>query len=575
MTESPFARVNQEAPIMAVLKSCYPEIRGKNKDYCSPFRADSDPSFHVYDGVGSDGRPENHCYDFGTLTRYTPIDITRLRYGLTIKEAAERLNQEYQCGAVFTTRKPDKRTVEKARKRHQAIAAMFTDENARRLRDAGKEKEADAIDRTAELWELFAFEDEAPDVSVETMERRAVDIFGANAVHDELVDAGLESVSDVKMLMRRASEFNKIPVRFLWFPFLPVCEYSLMAAPGGTGKGMAAGLIAACVSKGVPLPEEQECPAPLRAFDPHEPHDVLFISSEDTGDAISARLEISGADLERVTVIGKNDVPKLGLNLADPSGLMRLQEMITENGAALTILDPIQAFLGDTDINKMANVRGIMAGISRAAEYTNSAILLIGHTRKGNDGDLNDSVTGSVDIVNAARSVFCITKDFEDPNPQSDNRLIVHTKINGARLAKSLRFRIETGAIQREGATVEVGGGRFAEGDKLHSEVSREVIETARMMKMTVRRYLEVRDTELSDYAELVEALRLEAERMRRDRDTEWRQHCEKIPGMKNPYKVTVSKIAPKLAFEGILIEYRDQVKVENVNRAGVVLKVK
>lgn len=576
MIESPFATVNRNAPVLAVLKSCYPEIKGKNKDYHSPFRPDSDPSLHVYDGVGSDGKPENHCYDFGTLTRYTPIDIYRLRWGVTIKEAAERLNQEYQCGAVFNTRKPDKRRVQKAQTRHEVISSMFSEENAKILRNAGYRDKAEALEATETLWELYAFEEDAPDESVSVIEQRAIDIFGANAVHGELVDAGIESVSDVSILLRKASDFSGIPYKFLWYPFLPVREYSLMAAPGGSGKGMAMALIASYISRGDRLPEETPCPEALRATDTDEPRKVIIISTEETGDTISEKIEISGGNADNIITLDKEAAPKAGLNLAEPSGISRLKSIIESENAILTIIDPIQGFLDEkTDMNRMASVRSIMASISNVAAETNSSILLIGHTRKGGEGELNDSIAGSVDIVNAARSVFCITPDYEDGDPLTDNRLIIHTKANGARLGKTLRFRIVNDEVIREGQAINVPGGRFAEKDELYSEVTKAAIEEARSMKMSVRKYLQVKETELSEYADLMEALRLEGESMERDRESERKIHCEDLPGIKKPFAVTVSKIAPKLAFEGLTITYKEQVKILGKNKAGIILKKK
>lgn len=568
MIESPYAKVNQNAPIKAVLLTEYPSIKGNGKQYHSPFREDRDPSFHVYE-------EDNHCFDFGTWTNYTPIDLVRIHRGLTIRQAAEALNDEFKCGAVFSDRKPDKRRVRKCEQKHGVISAMISNENnVKILRDAGKDQEADALEKTANVWELYAFEEDAPEESLRIIEQRAIDIFGANAVHGELVDAGLEAVSDVGILARKASDFSGIPVKFLWYPFLPIREYAFMAAPGGSGKGMAAALIASYISAGKPLPEETECPDALRAWDPNEPRNVIIISSEEHGDFISAQVEISGGDPDRIIVIDKEAVPKAGLNLSEPEGLSRLKALIEQYEAALTVIDPIQAFLDKTDINKMASVRAIMAGISNVALETNSAILLIGHTRKGGEGDLNDSISGSVDIVNAARSVFHITRDYEDGNPLTDNRLIIHTKANGSRLGKSLRFRIETGEINREDQSISVPGGVFVT-DDLYSEVTKDVIEEARLMKITVGRYLQIKATELSEFEEVLETIRTEAERMKQNGITETKNHCENIAGLKKPYAVTISKIAPKLSLEGITVKFLEQLKLEKTNKAGILIQRK
>lgn len=313
--------------------------------------------------------------------------------------------------------------------------------------------------------------------------------------------------------LRTASEFDGAPMRFVWYPFIPCGEYSIMAAAGGSGKGMCACLLAAYISRGLPLPEDTPCPDSLRAFPWRIPQNVLFISSEDTGNQIRARLGVSHADLDRVFVVPKEEAA--GLEFSTDSGLKVLEKLIKRSSARLVIIDPMQGFIGgETDMNRTTMMRTILAGISRVAGATNSGILLIAHTsKKAQETDLNGGILGSVETVNAARSVMCIMRDPEDENPFTARRLILHTKANNARLARSIRFEIHEEKRTVNGEEVVEAGGRFS--DDLYSDVTKEVFEEAVRRRVTARELLAMKHHEETEFDDLVDAIREKADELR------------------------------------------------------------
>ena len=72
------------------------------------------------------------------------------------------------------------------------------------------------------------------------------------------------------------------------------------------------------------------------------------------GDTVKPRLIEAEADLDRVLVI---DEAKRELTLSDE----RIEKAITQNGARLIILDPIQAYMGEkTDMNRANEVRPML-----------------------------------------------------------------------------------------------------------------------------------------------------------------------------------------------------------------------
>ena len=74
---------------------------------------------------------------------------------------------------------------------------------------------------------------------------------------------------------------------------------------------------------------------------------MIYQTAEDgLGDTVKPRLIEAEADLDRVLVI---DEAKRELTLSDE----RIEKAITQNGARLIILDPIQAYMGEkTDMNR-------------------------------------------------------------------------------------------------------------------------------------------------------------------------------------------------------------------------------
>lgn len=362
--------------------------------------------------------------------------------------------------------------------------------------------------------------------------------------------------------LRTADQFDGSPMRFVWYPFIPCGEYSIMAAAGGSGKGMAACLISAYLSRGLPLPEDEPCPDSLRAFPYREPQNVLFISSEDTGGQIRARLGVSHADLSRVYVVPKDDAA--GLDFSTGAGLRWLEKTIRDHAVRLVIVDPVQAFIGgETDMNRAAKMRTILSGISRVAGDTKSGILLIAHTsKKAQETDLNGGILGSVETVNAARSVMCIMRDPEDENPFTSKRLILHTKTNNSRLARSVRFEIQEERRIVNGEEVIEAGGRFA--DDLFSSVTKEIFEESVRRRVTARELLTMKRHEETEFDELLGVIRDKAEEIRSEGKTSSSYRYDEFDQFvwagKRPADA-IGRVAFKVIGEGIAL------------RAGILVK--
>ena len=468
----------------------------------------------------------NSFYCFGCSTGGDVITLHRLLKGLPDNgSAANELCQMYELPTDGYTTRTGANQREKKKKQHEALTQCAGGTaNALRIKaEQANEDEVAAKSReNAEMVSasMLDFNEEDPDAGIRLMET-ALRIVGEGESVDEIERQFDPAYTPASPAVRKkhvpvtANHFDGKPTRFVWYPFIPCGEYSVMAAAGGSGKGMCATLIAAYLSRGFDLPEDGKIPDSLRAFPYREPQNVLFISSEDTGNQISSRLRVSNADLNRVLIIPKDDSD--GMDLSVEGGLDELRDLINAHSIRLTIIDPVQAFIGiDTNMNMTAKMRGILSGISKIAEETDSAILLIAHTNKrGQETDLNSGILGSVETVNAARSVMYIMRDPEDDNPFTSDRLILHTKSNHARLARSVRFEIAVQERSIDGEMIKEAGGRFCEISRLYSDVTKELWEEATRRRVSARELLAMKKQEESKFDDLLDLLKEKAEELR------------------------------------------------------------
>ena len=161
---------------------------------------------------------------------------------------------------------------------------------------------------------------------------------------------------------------------------------------------------------------------------------MIYQTAEDgLGDTVKPRLMEAEADLDRVLVI---DEAKRELTLSDE----RIEKAITQNGARLIILDPIQAYMGEkTDMNRANEVRPMFRRLADVAERTGCAVILIGHLNKAAGGQSAYRGLGSIDFRAAARSVLLIGRVKREPNV----RVIVHDKSSLAPEGKPVAFCLD------------------------------------------------------------------------------------------------------------------------------------
>ena len=222
----------------------------------------------------------------------------------------------------------------------------------------------------------------------------------------------------------RMSEVDTQTVEWLWEPYIPFGKVTIVQGNPGEGKTTFALRLAAACTTGGTLPGMKPLP----------PFKVIYQTAEDgLGDTVKPRLIEAEADLDRVLVI---DEAKRELTLSDE----RIEKAITQNGARLIILDPIQAYMGEkTDMNRANEVRPMFRRLADVAERTGCAVILIGHLNKAAGGQSAYRGLGSIDFRAAARSVLLIGRVKREPNV----RVIVHDKSSLAPEGKPVAFCLD------------------------------------------------------------------------------------------------------------------------------------
>lgn len=226
-------------------------------------------------------------------------------------------------------------------------------------------------------------------------------------------------------------------ITWLWWPYIPAGSASMVFGPGGSGKSHIAIDIAARISQGQALPQQKKAlPA----------QNVLIMSAEDEFDRVLVpRLIKAGADLNRIAF------PKTTFTL-DREGLRAVETYMETMTAGIVFIDPIVAYIGGkVDINRANETREFTGGLHQMAMRTGAAIIVVHHSRKGQDGLDFEKAMGSADFNNSVRSVLYTTV------APDGSRIMRHVKSNYSALGSTLAYDFGDKGFEWTGVFDEAG----------------------------------------------------------------------------------------------------------------------
>jgi putative DNA primase/helicase len=215
------------------------------------------------------------------------------------------------------------------------------------------------------------------------------------------------------------------PVEWLWPGRIALGKVTLIAGDPGLGKSFATLDMAARVSCGAPWPDAPGINTMAGGV-------VLLSAEDDTEDTIRPRLDAAGADVRRIFALqavcrNYKEGPAKESAFTLETDLAALEAAILATpGCRLVIIDPITAYLGKTDSNKNAEIRGLIAPLAALAIKHNVAIICITHLNKSANGPAIYRAIGSIAFAAAARTVWAVTKDTGNPR----RRLMLPAKNN-------------------------------------------------------------------------------------------------------------------------------------------------
>ena len=201
------------------------------------------------------------------------------------------------------------------------------------------------------------------------------------------------------------SGVTETAVDWLWYPFIPYGKLTLLQGDPGCGKSTLMMNLIAAASSGNCSPDGKKLKKPLH---------VIYQCSEDgISDTIKPRLLNAGADCNNVAFL---DEETDWITLNDE----KIRRAIADFNAKLLVIDPVQAYLGETDIASAAAMRKVLRQLAAWAAMYDCAVVLIGHlNKKQSSKDLYRGL-GSIDLVAAARSVLHIERLPEDEDIDSN-----------------------------------------------------------------------------------------------------------------------------------------------------------
>lgn len=237
--------------------------------------------------------------------------------------------------------------------------------------------------------------------------------------------------------VQKGSSFGRSGVSFFWNKRIPVGKLTIFAGQNGIGKSFTTLALAAHATAGVPL---------LDATDTSLDGEVLFCSYEDdVEDSIGPRADLLGVDMERTHFITSVDTEH-GPRDFGPQDVPRIIDYIKQcPEIKLVIIDPLGSFMGaGTDSNAENQMRAVLSTLTKAANETRAAIIMVAHRNKQSldenpsPEDLVKSICGSQGIAAIARSVLMVERDKE-----TDLRWVKHVKSNYSRLCPDISYTFD------------------------------------------------------------------------------------------------------------------------------------
>lgn len=231
--------------------------------------------------------------------------------------------------------------------------------------------------------------------------------------------------------------YSQIEVKkldWIWEPYIVRGNLNIIVGEGGVGKSYFTTWLLSAISKGdkIPFKDDNFCISNL----------ILQNAEDDVGATILPRLLSNNADIDKIGFFNETHE---SFSIDD---LCRLEKKLYELRPSIVVLDPIQAYLGDINMNSAVEVRNTLKPLKMLAEHYNCAIVMLMHLNKNTSTNkATNRVMGSYDFIACCRSAILIENNPE--NPQEKLFIPIKTNLMKESEKNTLSFKInEDGKIE-------------------------------------------------------------------------------------------------------------------------------
>jgi putative DNA primase/helicase len=241
------------------------------------------------------------------------------------------------------------------------------------------------------------------------------------------------------LAVTRLADVQPREVVWFWQNRFVDWAFNVLSGDPGVSKSFLTIYMASVISRGACWPDCPDTPV-LKGS-------VLLCSSEDEPGIIRRRLDVNKADPDRVLICSGVRVGESHRGLDLNYHLEALERFLDDvPDTRLVALDPVTAYLGQTNANSNAEVRATLGPLADLAARRKVTIIGINHHNKRQDLSYMYRGLGSTGFVAQARSVWAVIEDKDDP----ETRILAPIKANYSIRPTGLKYRIIDGTVAFE-----------------------------------------------------------------------------------------------------------------------------
>lgn len=257
-----------------------------------------------------------------------------------------------------------------------------------------------------------------------------------------------DSISGRGLRLRPLSDLDLPPAtRWIGRGWLPRREITVLVGEEGIGKSLLWVLMAAHVSKGA-------------AFEPfnmpeREPADVVVIVTEDSAAEVAARLQLAGADLNRIIFFcyepDGSGSPVFG-GSATEGDMLLLDALLAERvvSPALLVLDAwLDTVAMNLNVKDTQQARLALHPWKVLANRHDMAVLLLTHTNRMDTTNTRDLMGGTAALRQKARMVLFAARRKQDEDDERQHIWIGPDKSNVTGLVDAVKFTVTVEQVRK------------------------------------------------------------------------------------------------------------------------------